>query len=311
MIVRSLLLLLPLSLWAWVVVVPGWSSRKITSMFFGFVWVFLSTLILNILFLETKVLNFNVTDSLFYGVPLDWIIAQSIIVGALFPLSRLWGWSLGGRFLLQFSLVAIIYSIELVELQEMKLVWFVFIITVLSTMPAMFLSDWTDMDTSIKKRSLLQSIAWATFLFWFFPSIIFSVTQDNWTSFLQKDFVSLCFYLLPLFIPGYLLINALYYFAVKGNGTAFPYDPPKQLVTEGVYQYISNPMQVGISLAMLWWGIILQSIWVSISAVIAVILFVVFKDVCNGSCAIGLNNTEWDEYQNSVPKWWPRFNHRD
>lgn len=308
MIVRSLLLLLPLCIWAWIIIIPRWSSRKITAMFFGFVWAFHSTLILNILFLNTKVLSFYVYDNLFYGVPLDWIIAQSIIIGAIVPLSRLWNWSLFQRTLLQSSLLALIYSIEIVNLSGFISILVTFFVIVLSAIPAMFLSDWTALDTSIRKRAFLQSLAWAIFLFWFFPSLIFNLTSDSWSSFLQRDIVTFCLYLLPLVLPAYLLVNALYYFAVKGNGTAFPYDPPKQIVTEGVYRYISNPMQVGISLAMLWWGVVLQSLWISISAIVAVILFIVFKDVCNGSCAIGFNNSEWDKYQNSVPKWWPRIN---
>ena len=42
-------------------------------------------------------------------------------------------------------------------------------------------------------------------------------------------------------------------------------------------------------------------------AVIAVILFIVFKDVCNGSCAIGKESEEWQTYQVAVPQWMPRF----
>jgi protein-S-isoprenylcysteine O-methyltransferase Ste14 len=172
----------------------------------------------------------------------------------------------------------------------------------------MYLSDWTATDTHIGKRAILQSLAWAVLLFWLFPSLIFNLTADNWSGFLQRDTLTMGLFLLPLLLPAYLLISALYHFAVQGEGTAFPYDPPKKLVTQGVYRYISNPMQVGISLAMGWWGVVIQSLWVSISAVIAVILFIVFKDVCNGSCAIGKNNPDWEEYQRTVPKWYPKFN---
>ena len=307
MIIRSVLLLLPLSLWAWLIIKPRWSSRKNTATFLGFVWSFLASLILNVLFLSTNTLIFSVHDNLFYGVPLDWIIAQSIIMGALVPLTRLWGWNIGLRILLQISLIALIYSIGNVILHGMALAWVIFFVTALSAIPAMLLSDWTATDTHIGKRSFLQSLAWAILLFWFFPSLIFHLTIDNWSGLLQRDVFIISIYLLPLLLPAYLLINALYNFAVQGGGTAFPYDPPKRLVTQGVYRYISNPMQVGISLAMGWWGIVIQSIWITISAIIAILLFIVFKDVCNGSCAIGLNNHEWEEYQRTVPKWLPRF----
>lgn len=307
MIIRSLLLLLPLGLWAWLIIYQRWTSREITATFLGFVWSFHTSLILNIIFLSTNTFKFSVHDNLFYGVPLDWIISQSIIMGALVPLARLWGWNTGLRLLLNVSLITLIYTFGNVILDGMTLAWIVFFVTALAAIPAMFLSDWTATDTHIGKRSVLQALAWTIFLFWFFPSSIFHLTVDNWLVLLQRDVFNIGLYLLPLLLPAYLLISALYYFAIQGDGTAFPYDPPKRLVTQGVYRYISNPMQVGISLAMGGWGIVIQSLWVSVSAVIAVILFIVFKDVCNGSCAIGLNNPEWDEYQRTVPKWWPRF----
>ena len=113
-----------------------------------------------------------------------------------------------------------------------------------------------------------------------------------------------------MIIPTSLIISALYQFAVEGGGTAFPYDPPKKLVTGGIYRYISNPMQTGICILMGWYGIVLQSAWIIFSAVIAVILFIVFKDVCNGSCAIGKESEAWQAYQAAVPKWMPRFTPR-
>jgi len=143
-----------------------------------------------------------------------------------------------------------------------------------------------------------------------FPSTVFSLTTDSWDGILQRDLITTFIYLLPLVVPAYLLISALYQFAVEGNGTAFPYDPPKRLVIGGVYQYLSNPMQVGISLMMGWWGVVIQSMCISLSAMIAFILFIVFKDVCNGSCAIGKGNKEWEDYQQSVPKWLPKLKAR-
>jgi len=307
MIFRSLLLLLPLGLRAWFIIHPHWTSRDIAATFLGFVWSFHVSLILNIIFISAKVFSFSAKENLFYGVPLDWIISQSIIMGALVPLAQIWGWSIVFRIFLQSILITLIYYFGNVAANEMTLLWVVMLVTALAAIPAMFLSDWTRTDHQIVKRSMLQSFAWAIFLFWFFPSIIFHLTVDNWSGLLQRDNLIIGLYLVPLLIPAYILINALYHFAVHGDGTAFPYDPPKRLVTQGIYRYISNPMQVGISLAMGWWGIIIQSMWVSVSAVIAIILFVVFRDICNGSCAIGLNNPEWEEYQRMVPKWWPRF----
>lgn len=307
MIIRSLLFLLPLSIWAWLIIQPRWSSRDISAMFFGFVWCFLASLIVNIVFLGMGLLSFAVNENLFYGVPLDWVISQSIILGTLVPLLRLWKVKTVPRILIQLGFISLTYSVEYVNLNLNELVVASFAILVVVAIPAMFLSDWTMLDAAVGKRSFLQSTGWAIFLFWFFPSITFHFTSDNWSMFLQRDVMLNSLYLLPLLLPAYLLISALYHFAVDGDGTGFPYDPPKRLVTQGVYRYISNPMQVGISLAMGWWGVVIGSLWISVSAGVAIILFLVFRDVCNGSCAIGLNNPEWEEYQRTVPKWIPKL----
>ena len=307
MIIRSLLLLLPMGLWAWYIIQPGRNSREITATFLGFVWAFFSTLMLSSMLVVLGALHFSVNDSLFYGVPLEWVFAQATMVGALVPLFRVLAWGVGGRVLVQFFLITLLTVANLVDYTPHQLVLIILGMGVLVAIPALLLSDWTALDTNIGKRSFLQSLTWTALLLWFFPSVIFQLSGSDWSGLLEKDVITMGLNCIPLVLPAYFLISALYEFATKGGGTAFPYDPPKRLVTTGVYKIISNPMQVGITLSMGWWGVVIQSLWVSISAIIAVILFVVFKDVCNGSCAIGQNNREWLRYQQTVPKWLPRL----
>ncbi|MEA3245797.1 MAG: isoprenylcysteine carboxylmethyltransferase family protein [Gemmatimonadota bacterium] len=45
-------------------------------------------------------------------------------------------------------------------------------------------------------------------------------------------------------------------FATEGNGTPAPWDPPRRLVTGGLYRWVRNPMYVGIPIALIgeaWW----------------------------------------------------------
>jgi hypothetical protein len=65
-------------------------------------------------------------------------------------------------------------------------------------------------------------------------------------------------------------------------------------------------MQVGIVLAMAWWDVVIASVAFSLSALVALWLFLIFKDVCNGSCAIGEHDPNWALYQREVPRWIPR-----
>lgn len=64
---------------------------------------------------------------------------------------------------------------------------------------------------------------------------------------------------LPL---AFVALGALVYlvcawrFATEGNGTPAPWDPPRRLVTGGLYRLVRNPMYVGIPIALIgeaWW----------------------------------------------------------
>jgi protein-S-isoprenylcysteine O-methyltransferase Ste14 len=116
-------------------------------------------------------------------------------------------------------------------------------------------------------------------------------------------------YGIPTLIPAYLILNALYVFARDGGGTGFPYDPPKRLVTTGVYAHLSNPMQLGICLLMAWWGVMVECVYVSLTSLVALMLFTVFKQICNGSSQVGKTDPRWATYQRTTPKWLPRLTH--
>ena len=48
-------------------------------------------------------------------------------------------------------------------------------------------------------------------------------------------------------------------FYVAGKGTLAPWDPPKKLVTVGLYRLVRNPMYVGVILILLGWAIVTGS----------------------------------------------------
>lgn len=307
MIVRSLLLLIPLAIWTYVFININIPRKEITASFLGFVWAFHAALVLNIVFLENNFWQISIHDNLFYAVPLDWIFSQAIIFGAITPLVRLTSITKFAQYAIQIVMTGVIYYSAGLEFTTFNSLIIILSILALCVMPAMLLSEWTASDTHIRARSILQALAWACLLLWLFPSVVFYLTENNWQILLERNLLITIVYILPLILPATLLISALYQFAIEGDGTAFPYDPPKRLVTGGVYNYLSNPMQLGICLMMLYWGFVIHSVGVGISAFIAFILFIVFKDVCNGSCAIGEGNKEWEVYQQSVPKWIPRL----
>ena len=57
-------------------------------------------------------------------------------------------------------------------------------------------------------------------------------------------------------VPG---ISAAFEFAERGGGTPIPFDPPRRLVTSGIYRYCANPMQVSCTVVMFVWALLLAN----------------------------------------------------
>ena len=63
----------------------------------------------------------------------------------------------------------------------------------------------------------------------------------------------------PLWLTGTaMLIWCFWDFLIKGGGTPAPVEPPRELVVAGLYNYVRNPMYVGVLLVIfghfLWFG---------------------------------------------------------
>jgi protein-S-isoprenylcysteine O-methyltransferase Ste14 len=95
-------------------------------------------------------------------------------------------------------------------------------------------------------------------------------------------------------------------FARQGRGTPAPYDPPRRLVTAGLYQHVRNPMYVAVV-----GSIVAQAAWYGSRAVLwygagMALLFharvVLFEEPALASAFGG----EFAAYRARVPRWVPR-----
>lgn len=284
---RALLLLLPVAVWIGLFLKGRFTARDHSAALLAFVWQFQASLIVAILFTPNRVL-------------IGLLIGQSVAIGAvnsLLLIKRGVGYcvALGAVLLFFFEPVTIPFSL-----------WYLASLLFVCV-PSLLLASWTVWNSHIYLRATLQMLCWACLLLWFFPNMVFMQLHGGWEILLNRSLVWNLALLTPMLVPGLIILSAAYQFAVEGNGTGFPYDPPDRLVATGIYAYISNPMQLGICILMLFWGVALMSAWICASALIAVFLFVVFKDICNGSCAIGKTDPSWEAYQRNVPRWLPAF----
>jgi hypothetical protein len=303
---KALLLLIPSAAWVLLFVSRKYTVREYSGAFLAYVWQFQTSLILNIILVANGFWNFETQNHLLYGIPVDVLMGQAVLLGAVnFLIFR--KIALGLKLAGAVPVLCCIFAYSAIVVPQ-PLWWLgIIVLAIVSIIPSLLVAEWTTDDRHVGMRSTLQTLSWVCLLLWLFPSAIFAHTNHSWEPLLTRPFWQNALYALPLVIPAMMLLSALRQFAVEGGGTAFPYDPPKTLVTKGVYAYLSNPMQLGICLLMAWWGVITESAWVSLSAVVAVFLFIVFKDICNGSCAIGEQDPNWAIYQKEVPKWIPRL----
>ncbi len=123
---------------------------------------------------------------------------------------------------------------------------------------------------------------------------------------IQTDFLS--YLAFPLWLIGFvMLVWCFWDFLQKGRGTPAPIDPPKELVVSGLYNYVRNPMYVGVLLVIfghfLWFGFWNLLIYATV-VFIAFNSFVIFYEEPTLKNKFG---TAYEEYLKRVPRWIPRF----
>jgi protein-S-isoprenylcysteine O-methyltransferase Ste14 len=95
-------------------------------------------------------------------------------------------------------------------------------------------------------------------------------------------------------------------FYVSGKGTLAPWDPPKHLVTVGLYRFTRNPMYIGVLLLTTGWSIVAGSPLLLGYTVVLAISFhlrVLFFEEPWLEKQFG---AEWKAYSAAVSRWIPR-----
>ena len=113
--------------------------------------------------------------------------------------------------------------------------------------------------------------------------------------------------LVPLLAGLTICLWCFWDFINKGEGTPSPFDPPKQLVTVGLYRYVRNPMYIGIVLMIFGETVICSSVPLTLYLIVLIVIFhirVVYYEEPNLRSEFG---EKYDDYLISVPRWIVRF----
>lgn len=95
-------------------------------------------------------------------------------------------------------------------------------------------------------------------------------------------------------------------FHVIGKGTLAPWDPPKKLVTVGLYRFVRNPIYVGVVGFVVGWSLIAGSRPVAVYAAVLAVGFHVRVIFYEEPTLARLFGDEWYRYSANVTRWWPK-----
>jgi protein-S-isoprenylcysteine O-methyltransferase Ste14 len=102
-----------------------------------------------------------------------------------------------------------------------------------------------------------------------------------------------------------LMYQTIALFATIGKGTLAPWDPPKNLVVNGIYRHVRNPMISGVCFLLLGETLIMgsssQAIW-TLTFWLANVIYLPLVEEPKLDKRFG---EDYENYKKNVPRWIP------
>jgi len=253
-------------------VVHGRQPRQLAVSLLGVLWVMPALLAVQAMNSWAGWWSFAGDGAEFHGMPIEcfvgWVLLWGLLPQLAFPRLAI-GWL--AAIMVAADLVMMPVCKPLVRLGPHWMLGEAFAVAVVLS-PALCVARWTSNSTHLKARAALQVATSGLLFLYLVPEIVFALRPGaGWGPLLRADNLSRQIdiqLLLLIAVPG---VSAAMEFAERGHGTPIPYDPPKRLVTSGMYRYCANPMQMSCAAVMLLWAGILQNGWLILAAAMSAI----------------------------------------
>jgi protein-S-isoprenylcysteine O-methyltransferase Ste14 len=251
--------------------------------------------------------TFDARGGLLLGVPVDLLLSWSWLWGAvpalLFPAAPL-------PFVVSGAIAADLLLMPAAAPVVRLGAWWLAgegVALALALVPAQLLARWTARGERLGARVALQMIAFVGLVAFVVPAMAIEGSSGRWLNPLSLAPWQLALAAQLVGVPAILGFTAVQEFATRGGGTPVPLDPPRRLVTTGIYAYMRNPMQMSGILVLVALGIVVGNVWVSIAGVMA------------GCYSAGLAawvedrelrerfGEDWTSYARAVRRWVPRL----
>lgn len=250
--------------------------------------------------------GFAQVDGAFRGMPVDLWLAWAALWGA-FPVlyRRVLPLPVALGILLWIDLTALQLLRPLVQL-ETNWIAAELVSMLVIALPATLVGRWTADRQHLGARVALQLAVFAGTTLWLLPTVAFEYGDGSWANLIALPrwaLLALAQLALLLSLPALL---AVYEFAVRGNGTPYPWDPPDKLVTTGPYAYVGNPMQLSAIALLALLAATTRSLALAAGAVAAIAFGIGVADPHERHYLATTYGKGWRTYQAMVPNWWPR-----
>jgi len=104
-----------------------------------------------------------------------------------------------------------------------------------------------------------------------------------------------------------IVLDSFARFALQGLGTPAPVLPTRHLVVSGLYQYVRNPMYVGVLGIILGQGLLFGDGRLFTYGVLLWLVVHVFVVGCEEPTLRRSFGTEYEAFRRNVPRWIPRL----
>ena len=157
---------------------------------------------------------------------------------------------------------------------------------------------------SAKVRTALYGTVFLGFLVVYLPYFQVLQLDEHLSSFLVP---SLRYGGVGLFVLGAALVfAAVYYLVRRGEGTPAPFDAPKKFVLAGPYQYVRNPMMMGLFAMIFGEAMWFYSPSIFLYGLLVVTLVRIFVAYIEEPGLDKRFGEEYLTYKEMVSPWFPR-----
>ena len=290
------------AVWAW----RRPSSRIMSGALLGFMWNLPVLLAVNAAAPMFGWWSFDAEGGLLLGVPADLYLA--------------WAWLWGGAAAMAFprlrlaALAAIAVAVDVALMPaaapvvQLEPAWLTGEVVAIAAafLPGQLLARWTARHDWLAGRAALQMVTFAGLFLFVLPAIIIEATGQWRTPMAWSAWEwSLCGQLLA--IPVLIGSSAVQEFVQRGGGTPVPFDPPRRLVTSGIYAYLRNPMQLSAVLLLAMLGVVLRNWWLAAAGIMAHVYSIGIAGWDEDADLHVRFGEAWTEYCGGVRRWIPTW----